>query len=181
MRRPLWAALLLLFPLSAFADYTGTVRSIAATAKTVTVRLDVKGHNAPVALTTSSIVIEEAIVSAYFTAATITVETTAPHNVIKRVQAFEPGRPLPPPPGKYLVNRLATQRDQAGMDHLEVFLLEKNDTPEVQVNVFKRLLDPIFIAAFQARAIPAPVPAPPRVDVEYDETKSVTKVSIGVK
>ena len=176
MKKLVWSLLILALPIVALADYKGTVRSIESTAKIVTVVLNVDSK--PVTLTTKSIVIEEALVSAYITGATVTVETEPPPSMaIKRVQAFGQGKPpMPPPaPGDYKVNRLATQRQNA-TDRLEVFLLKQN--VETRVNVFDRLLDPIFLAAFDVPPSPA---SEVLVDVDYDGNKAVTRVRIGLR
>ena len=141
--------------------YKGTIVSISVTAAKVTVMLKREKESGTVTLTTSNIIIDEALVSAFVSGATVTIDAQSVGE-IERVEAFGRGQ-FGSTSGKYTVNRLATPPMKVP-DHLEVFLLNKQNT-ETAFNVFDRLMDPLFVAAFVVP--PSPV-SEIRLDIEYD-------------
>ena len=99
---------------------------------------------------TSSLVIQRALLSAFLTRAAVVIDLVDGTKEIRRVKAFEPGREQTPQfPGPDRVNRIATQRNVDGEDHLEVFLIQGQGREE-QVNVFDPLLAQLLTTAFDA-------------------------------
>src|SRR5262245_2345171 len=97
-----------------------------------------------------SVVIDRALLSAFLTEAQVVVELVDGTQEIKRVQPFEPGKgPSLRPAGPYRVERIATQRNAEGLDHLEVFLA-KDQSPLGAFNVTDPLLQQLFTTAFDA-------------------------------
>ena len=98
----------------------------------------------------SSTVIDRALLSAFLTEAQVVVEVVDGTEEIKRVEPFEPGKgPHLRPAEPYRVERIATQRNADGVDHLEVFLA-REQSPLGAFNVADPLLQQLFATAFDA-------------------------------
>src|SRR5262245_54861332 len=99
---------------------------------------------------TPSPVIQRALLSAFLTRAAIEIDLVDRSKEIRRVKAFGPGREQTPQfPGPDRVNRIATQRNANGGDHLEVFLIQGHGR-ENQFNVSDPLLQQLLTTAFDA-------------------------------
>ena len=161
-------------PSVAFADYEGRVVAIEAFRYGGTAFVLARDSTAPTVLSSSSAVVQGALIRAFMTGAKVKVITEGTTCIIRRVEAFEPGDGLSALiDGEYQVNRLATQRTVDG-DVLEVFLIKGNN-PETQFLVYDETLQPLFFAVFESKR---PVQIP--VQIQYDD-KTVVAVRIGEK
>jgi len=176
MKNSLWLVVFLIFPNVAFADCEGKVVAIEAFAGGGGTAFVFAQDSPPgrTALSSSSVVVQGALIRAFMTGAKVKVITEGTTSIIRRVEAFEPGNGLSTLLyGEYRVNRLATQRTKDG-DLLEVFLIKGNN-PETQFLVYDETLQPLFFAVFESKR---PVPIP--VQIKYDD-KTVVAVRIGEK
>ena len=175
MKKSMWCLLLLIIPTTALADYEGyvtTIQSFAGAGGTVFVFGANLSSPDRMALTSSSPVVQGALLRAFMTGAKVKVITEGTSPIIRRVEAFEPGVGLVVKPyGDYRLNRIATQRTKDG-DYLEVFLIKGNN-PETQFLVFDPTLQAVFFAFFETKK-PAGYP----LQIQYDD-KTVVSVRIG--
>lgn len=107
-------------------------------------------------LTSTSVVVQAAMLGAYLTGGEVAPEQETDTSVIRRVPAFERGAGIYEyQPGKYQVSRIATQRDGngTGVDHLEAFLLDEQQQ-EKAYNIYDPLLGQLIMAAFSFRGSP---------------------------
>jgi hypothetical protein len=97
----------------------------------------------------SNLLIQQLLLDAYFTGASVSIEYVSGTKVVRRVLPFEVGNgPDVFPPNKYRVSRLATQRMPNGRDeHLEVFLVD-GEQPEKPYNIYDPFLQQMLVAAF---------------------------------
>ena len=105
-------------------------------------------------VTTDSVVVHFALVTAYMVGADIEVELEdPPSSVVHRVFAFAAASEPRRCHGHLRVMRIATQRVK-GVDHLEVFLAEIGDDKETAYNVYEPLMQQLLAAVFQYRETP---------------------------
>lgn len=143
-----------------------SIRAITATTggpSTFALKNDSSGYELS---TSSSILIQQLLLDAFFTGARVSIEYVSGTTVVRRVLPFEAGNgPYMFLPNKYHVSRLATQRMANGLDeHLEVFLVS-SERPEKQYNIYDPFLQGMLVASF-AQIGPSKQVA--SLDVEFD-------------
>jgi len=98
----------------------------------------------------SSALIQRVLLSAFLAHARVEIDLVDDSRAIKRAHPFDPERTGPAPSGgPDRVSRIATQRNQDGEDHLEVFLI-RGQNPEQAFNVFDESLQQLLTTAFDA-------------------------------
>ena len=173
MNKSAWCLFLLIIPTVVLADYEGRVTAIESFAGGGG-SVFVFAANSPdrMMFTSSSAVVQGALLRAFMTGAKVKVITEGTSPIIRRVEAFEPGNDIAVKLyGDYRLNRIATQRTKDG-DYLEVFLIKGNN-PEAQFLFFEPTLQAVFFAAFETKK---PVGFP--LQIKYDG-QTVVSVRIG--
>lgn len=123
-------------------------------------------------------IVQRTMLEAFLTGAMPVVEVEDHTTTIKRVEAFAPGSRMRrhPYPVKYIVRRIATQRNpNTGEDHLEAFLSLANSQDQKAFNVTDPFLIQLLVAAFE-HGDQHPPDFPLDVTIEGDE---ITGVHIG--
>jgi len=124
-------------------------------------------------LSSTSLVVQEALLGAFLTEGLVKVELEGTTTVIRRVNLFEAGPGRLFPPSTLRVSRVATQRGPSGLDHLEVCLVSGDNPEETQYNVYDPMLQRLLMAAFQHRSLPGFGTIPIFVRAEGEKLVSV--------
>ena len=122
----------------------------------------------------TSAAVQAALLAAFVTDSPVSLVIDSGPFEITRVEAFTSTGGYPRNlEGRYRVDRIATQRDSSGVDHLEVFLVDRRQGTERTFNILDPLLIQLLSTAFAFTGEPPDLePLPVNATIEGTEMVS---------